>query len=201
MASDFDLYKTFAEEYGVEVGIIASYGLCNPPLGVHQDETGDVLVGIQDASFGATASGLYDTLSQEYIDERIALGYGDYISPDGKIDASTCVFPETTWFVKNRHHDYEGAARLIAEYFTQFSNVTASSNNKNISRFLVHDNDAPGQVVNMTAENCADGPWITDVVQKPTIKSIFNAFIDFIKTLFEFFKDLLFNNKEAAAAA
>ncbi|MBR6780947.1 MAG: hypothetical protein IKM24_08045 [Clostridia bacterium] len=195
-----DLYLKFANEYGVEIGVLASYGLVNPPIGVHADETGDCLVGVQDASFGATASGVFDTLSDEYIAERVAAGYGDYISLDKKVDASTCLFPETTWFIKNKHHDYWSAVAYIGEYFTQYTNVTASSNKKGINRFLVHDNSASGQIVNMTEENCADGPWITDVVQKPTIKSIFNAFIDFIKTLFEFFKDMLFNNKEAAAA-
>ncbi|MBE6812134.1 MAG: hypothetical protein E7523_04555 [Ruminococcaceae bacterium] len=191
------LYTKFAEEYGVEIGAIAAYGLVNPPLGVHHDETGDVLVGVSDASFGATAAGLYDTLPQEYIDERIEAGYGDYISPDGKIDASTCMFPETTWFVKNKHHDYVAVVSLIGEYFTQYTNVTVN-NNKGINRFLVHQNDATGQVVNMTEENCQDGPWITAVVQKPTIKSIFKAFVDFIKLLFNFIKNL-FNGEEAAA--
>ncbi len=186
-----DLYNTFADDYDVTVGIIASYGLVNPPIGIHHDETGDILVGISDASFGATAAGLYDKLSEDYINKRIAAGFGKYISPDGKIDASTCLFPETTWFIKNRHHDYEGAARYIGEYFTQYTNVTVDSNAKGISRFLVHDTEAVGQVVNMTEENCQDGPWITDVVQKPTINSVFNAFIQFIKTLFAYFKTLI----------
>ena len=186
-----DLYNTFADDYDVTVGIIASYGLVNPPIGIRHDETGDILVGVSDASFGATAAGLYDKLGEDYINERIAAGYGEYISPDGKIDASTCQFPETTWFIKNRHHDYEGAARYIGEYFTQYTNVTVNSNAKGISRFLVHDSEAVGQVVNMTEENCQDGPWITDVVQKPTVNSVFNAFIQFIKSLFAYFKTVI----------
>ena len=185
-----ELYKTFAEEYGVEIGVIASYGLVNPPIGARADETGDCLVGVQDASFGATASGVFDKLSDEYIEQRVAAGYGEYISPDGKIDASTCLFPETTWFIKNKHHDYWTAVAYIGEYFTQFTNVTSSSNNKNLARFLVHDNNATGQIVNMTEENCQDGAWITDVKQEPTVKSVWQAFVDFIKTLFEVLKQL-----------
>lgn len=178
-----DLYKKFAEDYGVEIGILASYGLANAPITEHYDETGDVLVGVQDASFGATSSGLFDTLPQEYIDERVALGYGDYISPDGKIDASTCLFPETTWFIKNKHHDLGGYEYLV-EYFTQYSNVTVNDNNKNVSRFLVYTGEKWPGFVNMTEENMADGSWITDVEQEPTVKSIFSSFIAFIKTLF-----------------
>ena len=191
------LYNKFADEYGVEIGAIAAYGLVNPPIGAHHDETGDVLVGVADASFGATASGLFDTLPQDYIDERIAAGYGDYISPDGKIDASTCLFPETTWFIKNKHHDYWNAVAYIGEYFTQYTNVTASSNNRNLARFLVHDNSTSSQITNMTKENCQDGPWITAVEQKPTIKSIWQSFIDFFKSLFAFIKNLFMSSAEA----
>ncbi|MBR2414282.1 MAG: hypothetical protein IKB13_07250 [Clostridia bacterium] len=192
-----DLYNTFADEYGVEIAAFVAYGLVNPPIGENQDETGDVLVGVQDASFGATASGLFDTLPQEYIDERIAAGYGDFISPDGKIDASTCLFPETTWFVKNEHHDSATLLYRFAEYFTQYTNVTVDNNGKGYSRFLVRDMET-NNIVNMTEENCQDGPWITAVVQKPTVKSIFKAFVDFIKLLFDFIKNL-FNGEEVAA--
>ena len=190
------LYTTFAEDYNVTIGAFVGYGLVNPPIGENQDETGDVLVGVQDASFGATASGLFDTLPQEYIDERIAAGYGDYISPDGKIDASTCLFPETTWFVKNEHHDSATLLYRFAEYFTQYTNVTVDNNGKGYSRFLVRDMET-NNIVNMTEENCQDGPWLTQVEQKPTVKSIFKAFVDFIKMLFDFIKNMFAKSEEA----
>lgn len=189
-----ELYKTFSEEYGVEIGVMAGYGLANAPIMEHFDETSDCVVGLTDASFGATASGLFDTLSDEYIEERIALGYGEYISPDGRIDASTCLFPETTWFIKNKHHDYGDAYVYLAEYFTQYSNVTASSNNRNISRFLVFDKTADGEFVNMTQDNMADGHWLDEVEQKPTFVSIFKSFVDLIKTFFKFIGELLKGN-------
>ncbi len=190
-----ELYTKFNVEYGVEIGILASYGLANAPITEHYDETGDILVGVQDASFGATSAGLFTTLPQEYIDERVTAGYGDYISPDGKIDASTCLFPETTWFIKNKHHDLGGYEYLV-EYFTQYSNVTVSSNNKNVSRFLVYTGEKWPGFVNMTEENMADGSWITDVEQNPTVITVFSAFINFMKTLFAAIKQFfsgLFN--------
>ncbi len=185
-----DLYKKFSNEYGVEVGILASYGLANAPIIEHYDETGDVLVGVQDASFGATASGLFNTLPQDYINERVKAGYGEYISPDEKIDASTCLFPETTWFIKNKHHDL-GGYEYLAEYFTQHSNVKASDNNKGISRFLVRDESNSRGFVNMTEENKADGPWITAVEQNPTFSTVISSFSDFFSTLLEFFNRLI----------
>lgn len=179
-----ELYKKFNEEYGVEIGIMAAYGLANAPITEHYDETGDVLVGVQDASFGATASGLFDTLSQEYIDERVKAGYGEYISPDGKIDASTCLFPETTWFIKNKHHDM-GGYEYLAEYFTQYANVKVSDNNKNLSRFLVRDEKASHKIANMTEENMGDGPWLEAVEQKPTIMTVLASFRRVINTFLD----------------
>ncbi len=173
-----DMYNKFMEEYGIEFGALASYGLASAPIIKHHDETGDTLVGVQDSSFGATSAGLFTTLPELYISERVAAGYGEYISPDGKIDASTCLFPETTWFLKNNPHTYT-ATTYIAEYFTQYTNVTASSNNRNYSRFLVRDT-TNHSFTNMTAENCADGEWLTVVEQKPTDETKIKAFIEFL---------------------
>lgn len=186
-----ELYEKVTEEYGVEVGVMAGYGLANAPIMEHYDETSDCVVGVSDSSFGATAAGLFDTLSDEYIAERTALDFGSYISPDKKIDASTCLFPETTWFIKNKHHDYGESYEYLAEYFTQYTNVTADSNNRNISRFLVFDKSSKSEFVNMTEENMADGKWITDVQQEPDFKSVFASFIAFMKALWQAFVELI----------
>ncbi len=185
-----ELYDRFVNEYGVEIGILASYGLANAPIIEHYDETGDTLVGVTDASFGATAGGLFTNLSKDYIDKKTAEGLGDYISPDGKIDASTCKYPETTWFIKNKHHDYWSAVVYLAEYFTQYTNVTASDNNRNISRFLVHDKSAKGEIANMTADNMADGPWLGAVEQEPTKESKLASLMRFFTALLNFFTKL-----------
>lgn len=180
-----DLYKKFADEYGVEIGVLAGYGLTNAPIMEHFDETSDCVVGFVDASFGGTAAGLFDTLSDEYIAEKEAQGLGEYISPDRKIDASTCLFPETTWIIKNKHHDYGSSYVYLAEYFTQYTNVTVNSNSRDIGRFLVFDSSDKREFVNMTEENMADGPWITEVQQKPTFRSVFASFIEMIKLIWK----------------
>ena len=186
-----ELFKKIADEYGVEVGALVSYGLANAPIVEHHDELGDAVVGVQDASLGATTAGLFTTLSDEYVNERVALGYGDYISLDKKIDASTCLFPETTWFIKNKHHDFYAAFVLMAEYFTQYSNVTASSNNKNLSRFLVQgEKDHRDYITNMTEENMGDGMWLETVEQKPTISTKLASLIRFFTTILNFFRML-----------
>ncbi len=55
----------------------------------------DGIINVNSASMGAT-----------FVVPGETLGYtGKYVSPDGQIDASTCAFPETTWFYGNQHHE------------------------------------------------------------------------------------------------
>ncbi len=183
---DANLYKKFVNEYEVEIGVIAGYGLVNPPITESSDANGDCTVDTKNSSFGATVAGVFDKLPQEYIDAQIAAGKGKYISPDGKVDASTCLFPETTWIIKNKHHDTWRSIVTIAEYFTQHTNVNSTSNSKNLSRFLVIDpNGDIENAVNMTEENCADGPWLDLVEQEPTTETALAALIRFFTTIFE----------------
>ena len=190
LKGEANLYNRFSEEYGVEIGIIAGYGLVNPPIIESVDETGDIVVDVKNASFGATAAGVFDKLPQDYIDKQIAAGKGKYISPDGKIDASTCMFPATTWFIKNKHHDTFNQIRDLSEYFTQYSNVTADSNNRNVSRFLIVDKNDIDKAVNMTEDNMADGPWLDAVEQEPTKETMLAALMRFFTTIFKFLTDL-----------
>ncbi len=189
-----NLYKKFAKDYGVEIAVIAGYGLPIPPLGVNHDDTGDIVVDTKSASFGATTAGLFDTLSQDYIDMRVAEGNGKYISPDKKVDATTCLFPETTWFIKNKHHDVGAGWGTIAEYFTQYTNVTVDNNARNYSRFLVADLENFDKFTNMTEENMADAPWLEEVEQKPSLETKLAALFRFIATIFKILTGLLDGN-------
>ena len=90
---------------GVNVHFLALYGGALFPLFEDSDMLNDNLVTTADASLGATTAKIGETLSDSYIASRKAAGFGGYISADRQIDASTCLFPDTTWFVKNADHD------------------------------------------------------------------------------------------------
>ena len=92
---------------GVNLHFFAIYGGALFPLFEDSDMLNDNLVTIADASLGATTAKIGDTLSDSYVASRKAAGFGDYISADRQIDASTCLFPDTTWFAKNADHDAE----------------------------------------------------------------------------------------------
>jgi hypothetical protein len=52
-------------------------------------------------------------LSDKYINIRVSEGKGKYISPDKQIDASTCLLPDNTWFIKNVDHSYTDAVHSL----------------------------------------------------------------------------------------
>lgn len=188
-------YKKITEEYGIEVGVMSRYGFVNMPLVEHYDELNDGLVGLQDASLGATCSTPTTTLSDAYIASRIAANPDNakYISPDKMVDVSTCIFPETTWIVKNSHHDdREEIFNYMAEYYLSYSNVKATSNSRGVAQFLVEDKTSErGATVNMTAENCGAFEWLSVYEENPTFITKIKALLEWFKALFNLFVGLI----------
>ena len=98
---------TDAEDAGVSVNFIVTYGEPSDyPVSEQSSNTGDELMDVTDQSLGAVTATYPNALPDAYIAEREAAGAGKYISPDKQIDASACLFPETTWFIKNMRHDF-----------------------------------------------------------------------------------------------
>ncbi|MBR5437408.1 MAG: hypothetical protein IKV21_00675 [Clostridia bacterium] len=88
----FDEKGTFA--------ILSRYGSTAFPLNGSSDLVGDSVIETCSSSLGATTAPLGNYFSDAYLEGKDM----DYISPDRTIDASTCLFPEKTWFIKNSGH-------------------------------------------------------------------------------------------------
>ena len=97
---------------GVRYNVFVKYNFPEYPIyeGAAIQSDGDTPVPRQ--SFGATAANCGDVLSDKYI-ESISEENLKYLSPDYKIDASTGLLPENTWYVKNLHHNYWAAIEGI----------------------------------------------------------------------------------------
>ena len=65
-------------------------------------------MGTREQSLGATVCRVGETLSQEYVQRQRAVHLGNYVSPDKKVDASTCAFPNNTYFIDNLNHTWPG---------------------------------------------------------------------------------------------
>ena len=94
--------KSIADQ--VQIGVITKYGFPCFPLSEDAAQESDVYVTAGLASFGATVASSGAKLDSKYIKAQNDAGKGDYISADGKIDASTALFPDTTWFIKDLEH-------------------------------------------------------------------------------------------------
>ncbi|MEE1139377.1 MAG: hypothetical protein U0M02_12940, partial [Acutalibacteraceae bacterium] len=183
-----ELYKKCSEEYGIHMGVIAKYGLLNAPFTVGHDDLADALVSLKDSSLGATCAKVDSTLPDDYISERINGGFSKYISPDKQVDASTCMFPETTWFIKNVHHDdFDRVCREQANRFLNGTGVTVE--NSGYARFRINDYETL-TVTEMTEENCGDLSFISLAEKEPTKITIFVALMNWIKTIIDFFARL-----------
>ncbi len=185
-----ELFRTFTEDYNIHIGVIAKYGLLNPPFVTGYNDLSDGLASLKDSSFGATCADVGSTLSEDYISSRIADGFGDYISPDKQVDTSTCLFPETTWVIKNVHHDdFDRSGKALAEKFLSGTGVTVE--NSGFARFRVNDYSS-NTVSDMTADNCGDIDFMTHPTDNPTLFSKLIALFRWLVSLLKYFVSLTF---------
>ncbi len=181
-------------ENGVHFGAISKYGFQTLPICETNYLISDQFASVGRSSFGATTGTIYNDLPEDYIASRIENGFGAYLSPDGQIDASTCLFPDSTWFIKGSSHsnwsDWE--LRLLYDIASSEEQLTVN-NSCWPSQFVVYsytnpDEDADGEIEAMTAENCDTENWeAEEKIDNPTNKygKIFVAVTSLIKWLME----------------
>lgn len=93
-----------AMDNGVEVIISLGYGISTIPVPAGAAEQADMLIDVEYMSIGATcASPFGTTFSEDYKQAEYCSGH-NHVSPDLTVDASTCAFPEITWFVRDQTH-------------------------------------------------------------------------------------------------
>lgn len=97
-----DTLKMINEESNMYV--LSRYGYCAMFMTPSWDNESDNTIDVKYSSFGATVAKHGETLPAEYIKKADA----KYISPSGNIDASTCLFPEQTWFIRHYTHSVGG---------------------------------------------------------------------------------------------
>ncbi len=176
---------------GANLGVISKYGFQMIPITSTSDAISDQFASVTRSSFGATTSNVYETLSDEYIAQRISENKGEYISPDKLIDASTCLFPEYTWFIKGSSHSDWTCYELKIMFEVASADKQLTINDFPYSRFMVYDNDSD-TLSPMTEENCNTENWDSaPEIYKPEsfidrVKVAVNAMFVWTKLLIEF---------------
>ncbi len=188
-----ELLKKIKDD-GANFGVISKYGFQIIPICATSDVISDQFASVKRSSFGATTPTVYETLSDEYIAQRVAEDKGKYISPDKLIDASTCIFPDYTWFIKGSSHSNWTTYEMQILYDVVSADKQLTVDDLQYTQFMVYD--TPNDMLYpMTEENCNTEYWDADPdVYKPsspiqqlivTIKAVVNWF----KVLIEFISE------------
>lgn len=125
---------------GVKVALISNYGLHGVPLVENDGCMTDFLVDTKYSSAGAVCSKIGGTLGGNYTQKKDD-GF-NHISPDGQIDASTCILPMNTWFVKGMVHTWynDDYYRLIDWIIYESENARIDENPE-FPQFLYDNTD------------------------------------------------------------
>ena len=167
---------------GVKINIICKYGFQAPPFIEDSRELSDNRIEVSAQSFGATTAETNKELSWCYISKAKLNGTAKYISPDKKIDSSTALFPDCTWYIKNINLNpfYDCFNPLMLEMCYSDGQMTINSD-KNWPQYLFYD-DSNGTCTPLTKDNMNTEHY-TD--------NVFSAFARFVKAFFAFVKEKL----------
>ncbi|MBQ8227942.1 MAG: hypothetical protein IJZ88_02915 [Clostridia bacterium] len=139
------------EASGVTVAFVSHYGFSAIPATQNKSYMADALIDTKYTSGGATCSNYGEILGEDYV-QAVDDGH-NHISPDNMIDASTCLLPEKTWFVKGMLHTwYSDDYRDLYAYILEQKGAATVHSNPKFPQFLMNNED-DGTTLPMTEEN------------------------------------------------
>ncbi len=138
--------KTVVEDAmddGMNFGIVVGYNCQMIPLSDEYEQS-DTIIDVKYATGGATCSKYlqaFDDWTNIY-KQKVTDGH-NHVSWDYKIDASTCMFPEQTWFYKNLQHngynaDY-GTTDIVMWLLSANEQMTIQSDKENYPQFSLYN--------------------------------------------------------------
>ena len=159
----------------IDISIISKYNIPVMPIFPDCANTSDGTAETYLTSFGATTADFGKTLSADYIS---SIADKRFLSADEKIDASTGVLPERTWFIKNSYHDHFPANidRLIDTILTSDMDVFS---NPEYPQFLDASVDAE-KLVPVTEKDPV-------VYEDDSKEGLIDMLVRFIKSIIQFF--------------
>ncbi len=84
---------------GLKISVVSTYNNPLIPVYEHSYVNGDGTLESRFMTGGATVADYGKTLGDDYVSPDPA-----YVSPDNIVDASTCLFPDNTWLIKDGPH-------------------------------------------------------------------------------------------------
>lgn len=143
---------------GMKLNVIAKYGSAPFPIVKGNDVQSDGVIELHNTSFGATSAKLGETLTGVDAGSR-------YVSPDKVIDASTCRYKDSTWFVQGIVHGaYSEALEDFAVMLTKSTEQVTIDDHDQFMQYGADDSLSP-----LAADNGNSKRWKTrwiDILQK-----------------------------------
>ncbi len=154
------------------VYVLSRYGYSSIPLTPSYQSLGDGNIDAKYSSFGATTAPFGKQLPAAYL-ETVAPAY---ISPDKTIDASTCMFPQQTWFIRNMKHSR--SAPSIRTFITTLLNYDGQATVETFAeypRFLQYDEKTD----TLLPDAAAPAPTILE-----KLRAMWNELVALLRRLF-----------------
>lgn len=182
-----------AKESKTEIYVTASYGYVGIPVTEKAFEQSDCLIETKNESFGAVCAVLGESFGNDYRQAGTVCKNQTHthISTDGIVDASTCLFPEQTWFVKYMKHvgfkNNSEAGKLLLWLVSSESPL--SVNDENGYPQFTEFNNATGKLKSLTGSE----------IKKSVFDERFSVnarFLEFLHNLYSLILNLVDNIKK-----
>ena len=164
-----DSILTSAAEKGTAICICSHYGRGSIPVTPKACIEGDYLIETASTSNGVTIADAGKYLPDGYTQAKECGGH-NHVSADGKADASTCLFPDSTWLLKNVGH-------VGCNYGSDYADMLLWMLETE-GQPTVFDNEKYPQFLKASMDENKLEPITAD--SKVTLKNGFKAFINYI---------------------
>lgn len=128
------------QKNGVAIAICSHYNRGIMPFSAASNEEGDYLIETVSTSNGATVAHANEKLPTDYV--QAVNDSHNHLSADRKIDASTCLFPDYTWFIKDMDHvgcPYESEYAELLKWLVTFDGQPTVYDNAKYPQFMQTD--------------------------------------------------------------
>lgn len=179
-----ELLKEYKEKINIEV--IAKYNCDIYPVFDGSKVQGDGLIELEKVSLGATSVNMGETLSDSYIQSRVDEGFGKYISKDLIIDASTGLFPDNTWYIRDLEHmNWAQSVDDLITYLIKAGGKLTVWEAEGYSQFMKYNNKT-GKLENVTEPiKESEDRWNSNT-ENSMIRFIVNLIKTVLSKLFSF---------------
>lgn len=175
----YDILKSAQKD--TTVYITAQYNMQGLPVSeTSTTSNNDFLIDVNYASGGAISSELDEMLPDGYI--QAADSEHNHLSADRQIDASTCMFPEQTWFIRDMAHvDYNVGDS------TDFLLWLAESKEQQ----TIYDNNNYPQFMKYNSKDNTLSPVTESLLQPTVISRIFSFLVKIVQTSAQIFFSII----------